>query len=88
MYLGSSGHQNLKKELPERSPSQGLRKASKVGICTSENVPRSFRQPKPKAKKNMQIALWRAPPLPYLANPIPAMPTQLFLCTDDVLAQL
>jgi hypothetical protein len=48
MYLGSSGHQNLKKELPETSLSPpGPPKGLKVVIRIRENVSGEFRSPKP-----------------------------------------
>jgi hypothetical protein len=47
MYLGSSGHQNLKKELPEESPPPEPPKGSKVAICIRGNVSGEFRSPKP-----------------------------------------
>jgi hypothetical protein len=47
MYLGSSGHQNLKKIFPEESPPPEPPKGSKVAICTRGNVSGEFRSPKP-----------------------------------------
>jgi hypothetical protein len=64
-------------ELPEDDCPPGIPGGSKVLICKTENVPREFRQPKPITKYLYNIAIWRAPPHPYPANPIPAMRTQL-----------
>jgi hypothetical protein len=50
MYLESSAHQNLKKELPEGSPPPEPPKASKVAICIRGNVPGEFRSPKPETE--------------------------------------
>jgi hypothetical protein len=61
MYLGSSGHQNLKKELPEGSPPPEPPKASKVAICIRGNVPGEFRSPKPEKGAPGEIPLTRAP---------------------------
>ena len=61
MYLGSSGHQNLKKELPEESPPPEPPKGSKVAICIRGNVPGEFRSPKPEKGAPGEIPLTRAP---------------------------
>jgi hypothetical protein len=61
MYLGSSGHQNLKKMLPEGSPPPGSPEGSKVAICIRENVNGELRSPKPEKGAPGELPLTRAP---------------------------
>jgi hypothetical protein len=61
MYLGSSGHQNLKKELPEESPPPEPPKGSKVAICTRGNVSGELRSPKPEKGARGGVSPTRAP---------------------------
>ena len=71
MYLGSSGHQNLKKKLPEESPPPEPPKDSKVAICTRGNVSEAFRSPKTMKKKLLE------------KSPSPGLPTdpKVVICT-------
>ena len=54
MYLGSSGHQNLKKKLPEETPPPEPPKDSKVAICTRGNVSEAFRSHTSHNKKHQE----------------------------------
>jgi hypothetical protein len=61
MYLGSSGHQNLKNIFPEESPPPEPPKGSKVAICIRGNVSGEFRSPKPEKGAPGGFSPTRAP---------------------------
>ncbi len=61
MYLASSDHLNLKKNLPEESPPPEPSKGLKVAICIRGNVPGELMSPKPEKGAPGEIPLTRAP---------------------------